>query len=113
MPETTTVCDLLTLSGSPAGRVELGFDLLTSMRCISCGQSEPIFQPLERSSSSLIFCPACGQETRQPETVHWLDRESEGAGTPLSRFGLPPYSALAVKAEETRQFFQLGGEFRF
>lgn len=111
--DTTTARALLYQAGQPEGVVELGFDLLTEMRCISCGRREAIFRPLDRCSDNLTYCSSCGCESRHPEMVNWLDAESEGADIPLPDIGFPPHSVICVKSEQGRRYFQLGGEFQF
>src|SRR5206468_3262055 len=69
---TMTARDLVSQAGMPSGIVELGFDLLTEMRCSSCGRTEAIYLPLECCADDLTHCESCGARSRYPESVNWL-----------------------------------------
>lgn len=108
-PQRVTLAEVLAALGMPDGQVELGFDLLTRMRCVQCGRIETVLRPLERCGASLIHCETCEKASRQPETVHCLDASSEWAGRMLAELGVPDHQILIVKARETRRFVQLTG----
>lgn len=112
-PGELTVARLLQQAGMPNGIVELGFDLLTTMTCVTCGETEEIFQPLETSPATLAFCPVCQTESRQPDTQNWADAASDLGGRTLQQIGSSDYSVLVVKENEARRFIQLGGAFSF
>jgi molybdopterin/thiamine biosynthesis adenylyltransferase len=100
---------LLEWAGEPGGTVELGFDLLTEMRCVECGAAETVLQPLERCGLEWTYCPICRTRSRQPEAVNWLDAEGPYADVPLGRLGLPEKAVVCIRGEETRRFVQMVG----
>lgn len=101
---------LLSLAGEPNGALDLGFDLLTEMRCMECGTAETILRPLERCGMELTFCPRCHTHSRQPEAVNWLDAEGPYADLPLGRMGIPDGAVVAVRGEqEHHRYLQLSG----
>src|SRR5207248_512451 len=110
-PREITTIGLLAQTSIAEGTIELGFDLLTEMRCITCGQRETILRPTEKCSLSLRTCPVCQTDTRQPETIHWLDATSGYADRPLAELGIPEYGVIAVQSAAERRFFQLSGEY--
>ncbi len=100
---------LLDLAGESGGAVELGFDLLTQMRCVECGAVETVLKPLERCGMEWTFCPDCKTRSRQPEAVNWLDAAGPYADVSLARMGLPNGAVVSIQGEGTRRFLQLSG----
>ncbi len=110
-PAALTTAQLLEQIGEPQGTLELGFDLLTVMRCVECGSEASVFLPLERVGVETSECPQCAKRSRYPETVTWIDHESEWAQTLLSQLGIPEYQILCVKGERGTRYVQLTGTF--
>ena len=106
-----SAAELLTQAGMPEAVVELGFDLLTEMQCLNCGQSETILQPVETCSLALNHCPNCDTPSRQPQTVSWLDKDSEWARYSLAALRIPEHQILAIKQGDTRQYVQISGGY--
>jgi hypothetical protein len=109
-PSDLTVLELLQQVELLDGVLELGYDLLTEVRCVQCGRSETIMRPLERCPESLGRCPDCNALTRQPETISWVDAESPLANRVLAELGIPDYQILAVKGTDETRYVQLGRE---
>lgn len=109
-PQQATAQALFTFLGATEGVLELDFDLLTRFTCLECGATEEIMRPLEKSPARLSHCPQCGTQARQPETLNWLDKDSEYASRPLSELGIPPLAVLRVKHEGKETFVQLSEE---
>ena len=82
-----------------SGALELGFDLLTEMKCIECGAAEKIMRPLESCMASLIDCPQCGAAARIYKTVHRIHDEMEYYDTHLSTLCVPDYQVLELEGE--------------
>ena len=93
----------------PEGVVELGFDLLTTMRCLNCERQEEIGKPLETCSLALNYCPHCGTASRQPETVSWLDTPAI-CRSASHEFGIPNHQIMAMKDDNKRRYMQISGE---
>lgn len=104
---------LLEFAGEPQGVVELGFDLLTEMRCIECGAVETVLKPLERCGMEWTLCPECKIRSRQPEAVNWLDAEGPFADIPLARMGVPEGAVVGIQGDGPRRYLQLSGGNRF
>lgn len=111
-PSALTTRRLLERIGEPEGTLELGFDLLTVMRCVECGAEEPIFQPLEKTGVEESECHHCRKRSRYPETTTWIDAESERADALLSELGIPEYQIVCVKGKSGTRYIQLTGDFR-
>ena len=104
---------LLEMAGEPTGSVDLGFDLLTEMRCMECGRAETVLRPLERCGMEWTLCPHCKTDSRQPEVVTWLDSEGPYADIPLERLGVPKGAVVGIQGDGTRRYLQLAGANRF
>jgi hypothetical protein len=100
---------LLEFVGEPTGRVDLGFDLLTEMRCVVCDNSEAVLRPLEQCSLELALCTYCGTRSRQPDAVNGLDGESPYADVSLGRLGMPDGGVVRIQGEVATRFLQLAG----
>jgi len=109
-PDKITTHELLTLTDSSNDVVEIGYDLLTEMTCVKCGATQEILLPVEKSNAALTVCPHCGDETRRPTTVSWIDRHSPLAHMPLSALQIPQHQIVAVNGAGGRKYYQLGGD---
>jgi molybdopterin/thiamine biosynthesis adenylyltransferase len=107
--ESVTPRLLLEIAGEPNGTVELGFDLLTEMRCMECDAAETILKPLERCGMELTICPQCHTRSRQPEAVNWLDATGPYADITLAQMGIPDGAVVGIRGEVNRRFLQLAG----
>ncbi len=110
-PSALTTAQLLEHLEEPTGTLELGFDLLTVMRCVECGAEERLLQPLEKTGVEESECPLCRKRSRYPETTTWIDNESEWAQTLLSELGVSDYQIVCVKGESGVRYVQLTGIF--
>ncbi len=110
-PAGLTAIELLVRLDEPDGQLKLGWDLLTGMTCSACGAQEPMLRPLESAPEELIHCPACGEESRSPVSVAWIDRHSPAATLSLAWIGVPDYAILEVAGTEKHRV-QLSGEYR-
>ena len=104
-----TPIQLLTQAGMREGIMELGFDLLTRMRCLECGREEEILKPLEACSLALNYCADCSAPTRQPEAATWLGVDSPYANRTLADLGIPEHQILTLKDEAGRHYVQISG----
>lgn len=104
-----TPAQLLRQEGLTNGVVELGFDLLTHMRCLYCGREEEILKPLEACSLALNQCPHCDMPTRQPATTAWLAIDSPFADRTLAALSIPEHQILTLKDETGRRYVQISG----
>ena len=110
-PRDLSAMELLEIAAMPDGAVELGFDLLTEMRCVQCEQSDTVLEPVEKCSIALLRCECCQTDSRQPQVIHWLDATSEYASRPLRELGITEHQVLVAKNSVARRFFQLSGEY--
>jgi adenylyltransferase/sulfurtransferase len=103
-----TAAELLRSVGCPDGEVELGFDLVTEMRCVECDARAPVRRPLAASDARLVRCPECGGDARHAETANRIGAADPLASVPLSALGVPPCDILSVNDSGVRRYYQLG-----
>ncbi|HLJ56090.1 MAG TPA: ThiF family adenylyltransferase, partial [Chthonomonadaceae bacterium] len=108
-PHGITAAALLSGAGASGGSLELGFDLVSEMRCAACGAVERVLMPLERCGEERVRCPDCGAESRCPETISWLAADDPLAGLRLADLGVPDHQVLCVKNGDDRGYYQLAG----
>lgn len=108
-----SAAQLLKRAGMGEGILDIGYDLLVGMRCMTCDAYEEILRPLEASSLALNHCPECGTASRQPESVNWLEADSELAQRPLAELGIPDHQVFLLKSHEgqERRYYQISGAF--
>jgi adenylyltransferase/sulfurtransferase len=106
----TSALDMLAWAGCPNGVVELGFDLIVELVCVECSHREPYVRPLDSGDETLLYCAKCRRDSRHPETLSWLDAEHPLSRVPLAELCIPDHAVLAVKENDDRTYFQLGGQ---
>ena len=75
--------------------MQLGFDLVTSVICRSCGMWEELNRPKTRTFLSEMTCPTCGQ-ARQYLEVGSVRSGSQLETLRVSDLGLPPREIVLV-----------------
>ncbi len=108
-PSDVSAADIVAQYGEPDDVVELGYDLLTSMTCVSCGSSEIIYMPIEKSDELLTICQDCKSPTRQPAAVSWIDPSSNLGIVSLIELKIVSQQVLALNGSKGRRYFQLTG----
>lgn len=89
--------------------LHLDRDLVTTMDCPACGNSEAVFLPVHRVGEQRIDCPACG-EKRRPVLVHKIPDESSLRPRKASELGIPPYDLLRICSDDEEIHVELTGD---
>jgi len=108
----TTAADLMTRFAQEhqqQGAVELGREVVVSLRCGTCNKTEELGQPLRMVGEEAARCPICKQ-IRQPETTHIVLGNQERAKWPLSKLGIPKLDVLQVVAAGKAAWYELTGD---
>ena len=110
-PEETTALQLFTACEVELenSELELGFDLLTTLTCVSCGAQEIVNWPVELVSEAKSLCPVCMQQTRSPDQVSRICAGDHLAMVPLSSLSIPSQQVLTIKSGDRRIRVRLGG----
>lgn len=89
--------------------IETNHDLLESLTCTACDQTEPMLASLGRVSESQGRCPDCGQP-RTPNVYHTIGADSKVLDRTLGELGIPPWDILAGRAGMQQRFYELAGD---
>ncbi len=90
-------------------RLSLDRDLVVSLDCTECGNSQEVFRPLQLVGMKEAQCPQCGKMAR-PTLEHTIEENSSLAGRKLRELGIPPYDIVRVTTDQSEQVFLLGGD---
>ena len=105
--------DLLERARSDLGAdavLEVGRDLLGSLRCERCGEEEPVLASLGRITEAEGRCPRCG-EPRIPSMFHTIDgRRVDLLDRTLSSIGIPLWDVVAGRVGLVHRYYELGGD---
>ena len=113
--EETTMEELLmraeeALDGEVHLRLER--EILMTMSCSRCDQSQDVRKPAKAVPESELACPSCGLQRRM-DLVHRVTRDRpELFGLTPGDLGLPPSDLLAAVDGERKLYFRIGPELQ-
>lgn len=108
----TSVGDFLQRVRDDLGReaiVEFNTDLLESLHCPSCGQTESMPASLGKVTEQQGRCPTCG-EHRVPNTFHTIKGSEPFLDSSLAEIGVPPWEILGGRAGTEQRFYEFAGD---
>ncbi len=108
----TTVGDLLRIAQAQLGSgaaLELGFELVTGMACLECGQESPVFQRMARLYETAAVCPNCGGR-REMQLLHRIQGNEEFLERTLAEIDLPPLSIIRARHGRESVYLELTGD---
>jgi methionyl-tRNA formyltransferase len=97
---TDTAGDLLERARSTLGSsavIEFNHDLLASLTCTICEETEPLFLSLGKVTEKIGQCPTCG-EPRTPNLYHTLGNDSDMLDRTLGELGVPLWDIVSVRS---------------
>ena len=106
------VADLVSLAKQRLGAeavLELGRDVLESLRCSSCKETEKIFISLGKVNSSLAACPKCGKR-REVETIFTIHGNEDFCDKTFAELGVPPFDIVWARNGEHLIGFEFAGD---
>lgn len=89
--------------------IELNHDILISLRCIACNETEPIGTTLGLVGEGKGKCAKCG-EIRLPEITHTIDADSPYLDRTLAEIGVPPWDVIAGRNGMETIFYEFAGD---
>jgi adenylyltransferase/sulfurtransferase len=111
--ESTRAGDLLERARSDLGPdavIELNQDLLASLHCARCDESEPVYSSLGKVTEGQGRCPHCG-DPRTPEVFHTIDgRNPDRLDRTLGALGVPAWEILGGRAGLNQRFYEFAGD---
>lgn len=109
---TTAAGDFLERVRSDLGAgavVEFNHELLASLTCLQCGETEPRLSSLGKVTEADAACPSCG-ETRTPNFYHTLGAGSDLLDRSLGDLGVPAWDILGGRAGMRQHFYEFTGD---
>jgi adenylyltransferase/sulfurtransferase len=91
------------------GYVELGREIVVSMRCIGCGDADLLGEPIRVVTEDKLRCPKCG-EMRDPQTTHIVRGSEPYADWPLGRLGVPLLDIIQIRGRESALWYEMTGD---
>ena len=108
----TTVSELLQVAREQLGDgtvLELGFELVTGMRCLDCEQETPVFQRMARLFETQAVCPNCGGR-REMVLTHRIGGDEDFLDRSLAALDLPPLSIIRARNGRNSVYLELSGD---
>ncbi len=94
----------------PDAVVETNQDLLQSLDCVKCGETEPVFASLGKVTESQGRCPRCGAH-RTPNLYHTIDgRDPSLLDRALGSIGVPAWDIVAGRNGPAQHFYEFDGD---
>lgn len=89
--------------------VELSNDLLESLTCTVCDETQPFLSSLGKVKESIGRCPSCG-EHRTPNMYHTIADNPGLLDKTLEELGIPAWDVLAGRAGIEQKFYEFDGD---
>lgn len=93
----------------PTAVIEVNSDLLESLTCLKCNETEPLLASLGSVTEAQGRCPACG-EHRTPNMYHTIGDRAELLDRTLGELGVPPWDVLVGRAGMEQRFYEFSGD---
>ena len=106
------IADLLSLAKQRLGNetvLELGRDVLASLRCPECKETEKVFMSLGKAKVSLAACPKCGKN-REVNTFFTIHGDEDFCEKTFAEIGVPPYDIVWARNGEHLVGFEFAGD---
>ncbi len=109
---TTKVGDFLEKVQSDLGRgavIEFNHELLESLTCPQCQETEPHLASLGHVTEKAGLCPGCGSP-RAPNLYHTVRSQSHLLDYKLSELGVPLWDVLAGRNGMNQAYYEFTGD---
>lgn len=103
----STAADVATAAGQPDADVGIGFDLLVSFSCRTCGKMEQVFKPAALVFEEEAACPDCRRE-RLADVTDAISADSPLRTVPLGTLGIAPSERLPVHVSGGSVWVEIG-----
>lgn len=91
--------------------IDFAREIVATLRCVRCGTTQEVFQPLDRITEDQAICDRCGTE-RMPDLVHSLSSGSRSLERTVEQVGLPPWDVMWVRRGDKSLGIELAGDRR-
>ena len=109
---TTRAGDLLERVRShlgPQAVIEVNNDLLESLTCLTCNETQPMLASLGKVRESTGRCATCG-EHRTPNVYHTIGDCPELLDRTLAELGVPAWDILGGRSGMESRFYEFAGD---
>ena len=109
---TTTAGELLERARGELGPdavIEVNNDLLESLTCPACNETQPLLASLGRVKESDGRCPDCGGP-RTPNFYHTIGDRPELLDKTLEELGVPAWDIIGARAGIDARYYELAGD---
>ena len=100
-------------TGPPRGSVPDALDfcreLVAELRCSACGESRPVFRPVQRVTEDEAVCPGCGTPCT-PEIFHGVAAGSPRLQMTVGQLGLPAWDIVWARRGEQILGIEIAGD---
>lgn len=89
--------------------IETNHDMLASLTCTTCDETEPCYSSLGKVTEQMGLCPTCGT-ARIPNIYHTLGNDPALLDRTLSELGVPPWDILGGRAGMEQCYYEFAGD---
>lgn len=89
--------------------IETNHDLLNSLTCMRCQQTQPLRASLGKVTESQGRCPQCG-EHRTPNMYHSLGDQADLLDCTLGELGIPAWDVLVGRSGWNQRAYEFAGD---
>ncbi|GIK54424.1 MAG: HesA/MoeB/ThiF family protein [Chloroflexi bacterium] len=110
--EGTRLAELLEIARKEVGDtavLEFDGELVTTMTCFRCNQTEPIFKKMARLYENEAVCPTCGGR-REMNLTHRISGDEDFLDRTLAEIDIPPLSIIRARNGSQRVYYELTGD---
>jgi adenylyltransferase/sulfurtransferase len=94
----------------PGSQLELSRDVLQSLDCPRCGQSEEMFVSLGKVRADQALCPNCPGVRREVKTFFQIGKDREFMARTLGQIGVPPLDIVIARQGEEAIGFEMAAD---
>ncbi|MCP4424280.1 MAG: ThiF family adenylyltransferase, partial [Chloroflexi bacterium] len=110
--EATTLNDLLAIAREKLGNeaaLEFDGELVVSMHCSSCDETESIFKRMARLYENESACPTCGTK-RDMAMTHRITGEEDFLDRTLTQIDVSPLTIIRARNGKEKVYYEITGD---
>jgi len=93
----------------PTAVIETNNDMLASLTCSACNETESCHESLGKVTEKMGRCPKCN-ELRTPNIYHTLGEQTELLDSTLGELGIPPWDIVGGRAGMQQRHYEFAGD---
>jgi hypothetical protein len=96
----------------PGAHLELSRDVLQSLDCPRCGESEEMYVSLGKVKAEKALCPRCDGVRREVRTFFRVGDDPGLLDRSLGQIGVPPFDIVVARSESEAIGYEFSGDRR-